>query len=199
MLVDQQFTRLGGADKVRVDLRVISSTNRNLEAEIKGGRFRQELYHRLNVVPIAVPPLVERREDIPLLAQHFIELFNRTQGLPLRQLSDEAVTLMQTMDWPGNVRQLRNVVDWLLIMAPADDSGRITAEMLPPEIAARAPVAVRHDGGAELMAMPLREAREVFVTAERKRLADASGAKTLDQAMIESMRAQAMKNGYNFR
>ena len=107
---------LGGSDKVRVDLRGISSTNRNLDHEIEAGRFRQELYHRLNVVPIAVPSLEDRREDIPLLAAHFIDVCNKTQGLPLRALSDDAVALLQTMVWPGNVRQLKNLVERVLIL-----------------------------------------------------------------------------------
>ena len=131
VLVDQSFTRVGGADKVRVDLRVISSTNRDLEAEIAAGTFRQELYHRLNVVPIAVPSLEDRREDIPLLARHFIESFNRTQGLPLRELSDDAVALLQTMIWPGNVRQLKNLIERVLILG--EGTGPIEARELPSE------------------------------------------------------------------
>jgi len=133
-----------------------------LTAEIADGNFREDLYYRLNVVPLPVPSLAERREDIASLTRHFVERAAGLHGLPPRTVSDDAMASLQAAEWPGNVRQLRNVVDWLLIMAPADDNGRITAEMLPPEIAARAPVAVRHDGGAELMGMPLREAREVF-------------------------------------
>ncbi|WP_372837405.1 nitrogen assimilation response regulator NtrX, partial [Puniceibacterium confluentis] len=116
VLVDQQFTRVGGADKVRVDLRVISSTNRDLGMEIEAGRFRQELYHRLNVVPISVPSLEDRREDIPLLADYFIEQCHKTQGLAQRELSEDAVALLQTMVWPGNVRQLKNLVERVLIL-----------------------------------------------------------------------------------
>ena len=159
VLVDQQFTRVGGTDKVRVDMRVISSTNRNLEHEIDAGRFRQELYHRLNVVPIAVPSLEERREDIPELATHFIEMFHRTQGLPQRKLSEDAVALMQTMIWPGNVRQLRNLIERVLILG--EGSGAIQARELPQD---------SESGGEEgrvvltgaLATLPLREAREVF-------------------------------------
>ncbi len=159
VLVDQQFTRVGGTDKVRVDMRVISSTNRNLEHEIDAGRFRQELYHRLNVVPIAVPSLEERREDIPELATHFIEMFHRTQGLPQRKLSEDAVALMQTMIWPGNVRQLRNLIERVLILGEV--SGAIQARELPQD---------SESGGEEgrvvltgaLATLPLREAREVF-------------------------------------
>jgi len=159
VLVDQQFQRVGGADKVRVDMRVISSTNKNLEAEIAAGNFRQELFHRLNVVPIHVPSLEERREDIPLLAEHFIAELNKSQGLPLRNLSEEAQALMQTMQWPGNVRQLKNVVERILILGP--DSGPITVKELPS-----AEETSQQDGrvvlSSGLATLPLREAREMF-------------------------------------
>lgn len=158
VLTEQQFTRVGGADKVRVDLRVISSTTRDLPAEIAAGRFRQELFDRLNVVPIAVPPLSERREDIPLLARHFIEAFNRTQGLPAREVSDEAGAALQTMDWPGNIRQLRNIVERVLILG--EGTGPIEARELPGEGGAA------EEGrivlGGALATLPLREARELF-------------------------------------
>lgn len=159
VLVDQQFTRVGGNDKVRVDLRVISSTNRNLDAAIKAETFRQELFHRLNVVPIDVPSLEDRREDIPLLAEHFIAECNASQGLPQRALSDDAVALMQTMVWPGNVRQLKNLIERVLILG--DGTGPIEARELPGE----------DDHGEEdgrvvlsgaLATLPLREAREAF-------------------------------------
>ena len=159
VLVDQQFLRVGGTDKVRVDLRVISSTSRDLASEIDAGRFRQELYHRLNVVPIAVPSLEERREDIPLLAEHFIGEFNRAQGLPLRPLSDEAVALMQTMTWPGNVRQLRNMIERLLILG--EGTGEIEARELPSE-EDRAEEDGRVILSGVLATLPLREAREAF-------------------------------------
>ena len=159
VLVDQQFTRVGGADKVRVDLRVISSTNRNLEEEIEAERFRQELYHRLNVVPIAVPSLEERREDIPVLAEYFIKSCNDSQGLPMRQLSDEAIALMQTMTWPGNVRQLKNLIERVLILG--DGTGDIEAHELPQD----APSG-QEEGrvvlAGTLATLPLREAREAF-------------------------------------
>ncbi|MFZ5708212.1 MAG: sigma-54-dependent transcriptional regulator [Pseudomonadota bacterium] len=159
VLTEQQFTRLGGTDKVRVDLRVISSTTRNLSAEIAAGRFRQELYDRLNVVPVAVPPLDERREDIPELARHFIESFNRSQGLPLRALSDEASALMQTMPWPGNIRQLRNVVERVLILG--DGTGPIEPRELPSQGEGPADEGRVVLAGA-LATLPLREARELF-------------------------------------
>ena len=159
VLVDQQFQRVGGSDKVRVDLRVISSTNRDLEAEIAAERFRQELYHRLNVVPVLVPSLEERREDIPVLAEHFISSCNAGQGLPLRELSDEAVALMQTMTWPGNVRQLKNLIERVLILG--DGNGPIEARELPSEDEKQSEEGRVVLSGA-LATLPLREAREAF-------------------------------------
>ncbi len=159
VLVDQQFQRVGGNDNVRVDLRVISATNKDLEAEISADRFRQELYHRLNVVPINVPSLADRREDIPQLAEYFIAQFHESQGLPLRDLADEAVALMQTMTWPGNVRQLKNMVERVLILG--DGTGPIEAKDLPREeekVAEEGRVVL---SGA-LATLPLREAREAF-------------------------------------
>jgi len=159
VLVDQTFLRVGGSEKVKVDLRVLSSTSRDLEAEIAAERFRSELYHRLNVVPIAVPGLEERREDIPPLAAHFIAMFHKTQGLPLRELSDEAVALLQTMRWPGNVRQLRNVIERALILG--DESGPITVRDLPGETGATVEEG-RVVLSGSIATMPLREAREAF-------------------------------------
>ncbi|WP_037315905.1 sigma-54-dependent transcriptional regulator [Ruegeria halocynthiae] len=159
VLVDQQFQRVGGSDKVRVDLRVISSTNRNLDAEIEADRFREELYHRLNVVPIAVPSLEERREDIPVLAQHFIEMCNESQGLTAREISEEAVALLQTMTWPGNVRQLKNLIERVLILG--DGAGPIEAKELPTE-EEKADDSGRVVLSGALATLPLREAREAF-------------------------------------
>ncbi|MDB6453212.1 nitrogen assimilation response regulator NtrX [Falsirhodobacter sp. 20TX0035] len=159
VLVEQQFTRVGGVEKVRVDLRVISSTSRDLRAEIAAGRFRQELYDRLNVVPIHVPPLSERRDDIPDLARHFIDLLHRVQGLPLRRLSPDAEATLQTMPWPGNVRQLRNVIERVLILG--ESSGPIEPAELPNRDGAPA----AGDGltiGGVVATMALREARELF-------------------------------------
>jgi len=159
VLVDQQFTRAGGTDKVRVDIRVISSTNRVLTEEIAAGRFREELYHRLNVVPVEVPPLSERLEDIPELAECFIRHFNETQGLPLRKLSADAVAMLQTMAWPGNVRQLRNVIERVLILG--DGTGEIGVADLP-----NGEEGPGEDGkvvlSGAMAALPLREARELF-------------------------------------
>ena len=159
VLTEQQFARVGGADKVRVDLRVISSTSHDLRSEIQGGRFRQELYDRLNVVPIPVPSLEERREDIPELTRHFVEMFHRTQGLPLRSLTSEAEAMLQTMQWPGNVRQLRNVIERVLILG--DSSGAIEAAELPGQ-EVKSDATGRMVLGGAMATLPLREAREVF-------------------------------------
>ncbi len=159
VLVEQSFQRVGGTDRIQVDLRVISSSNRDLQAAIAAGTLRQELYHRLNVVPIHVPSLEERREDIPLLAEHFIAMLNRTQGLPQRRLAEDAKALLQTMLWPGNVRQLKNVVERVLILG--EGSGPITARELPgTEEATGEEGRVVLSGG--LATLPLREARELF-------------------------------------
>ncbi|MGV6813305.1 MAG: nitrogen assimilation response regulator NtrX [Brevirhabdus sp.] len=159
VLVDQSFLRVGGSDKVQVDLRVISSTSRNLAAEIEAGNFREELYHRLNVVPIEVPSLEDRREDIPALSDYFIAEFNRVQGLPLRVLTDEASALLQTMVWPGNVRQLKNVIERVLILGP--DSGPIEVRELPAGEESQ-PEEDRVVLSGRLATLPLREARELF-------------------------------------
>jgi two-component system nitrogen regulation response regulator NtrX len=159
VLVEQQFARSGGTDKVRVDLRVISSTTRDLKSEISAGRFRQELYDRLNVVPIGVPSLEDRREDIPDLARHFIAMFHRSQGLPHRDLAPEAEAMLQTMQWPGNVRQLRNVMERVLILG--EPAGPIEARELPGRDEVTEGEGRIVLGGA-LATLPLREARELF-------------------------------------
>ncbi|MFG1300297.1 sigma-54 dependent transcriptional regulator [Xanthobacter sp. V3C-3] len=168
VLVEQTFTRLGSNDKVSVDVRIISSTGRNLEEEIGKGRFREDLYHRLSVVPIRVPPLAERREDIPDLVDFFLEGISQTTGLPRRPIGEDAMAVLQSHDWPGNVRQLRNNVERLLILAGGDPEATITAAMLPPDVGALVPTLPNGNGGEHLMGLPLREAREVF---EREYLA----------------------------
>ena len=157
VLTEQSFVRVGGTNKVQVDVRVISSTTRNLPAEIAAGNFRQELFDRLNVVPVPVPALTERREDIAELAAHFIDGFHASQGLPLRSLSPDAAAVLQTMDWPGNIRQLRNVIERILILG--EGQGAIE----PREIGGGSDDS---DGrltlAAPMTALPLREARELF-------------------------------------
>ena len=160
-LQEQTFERLGGS-RVEVDVRVMASTNRDLAAEVSAGRFREDLYYRLAVVPIRVPALRERREDIPMLARHFMRRAAEAARLMAREIGDDAMAALQSYDWPGNARQLRNVIDWLLIMAPGDVREPVRAEMLPAEIGSDAPAVVRWDKGGEIMSLPLRDAREVF-------------------------------------
>ena len=162
VLQEQTFLRLGGRASVEVDVRVIVSTNRDLQAEVAVGRFREDLYYRLSVVPLWVPPLTERREDIPLLAQHFMVLTAEVAGLPARKLGDDTLAALQAYEWPGNVRQLRNVVEWLLIMAPGNADQPIRADMLPPEISSITPPVLRWEKSGEVMGLPLRQAREIF-------------------------------------
>lgn len=163
VLVDQHFHRVNGATPVKVDVRFISSTARNLEAEIQQGTFRDDLFHRLAVVPLRVPALSERRDDIPLLVEHFMEQISQSQGLPVRKISDEAMAILQGHNWPGNIRQLKNNVERLMILAQGGADSEISADMLPPEIGTYLPTAPSGSGsGEQLMAMPLREAREVF-------------------------------------
>lgn len=162
-LQDQTFERLGGSQRVKVDVRVLSTTNRDLQAEIAAGRFREDLYYRLAVVPLKVPALKERREDVPALARHFMQRSAELSGVVPRTLSTDALTALQAYDWAGNVRQLRNLIDWLLIMNPGTSAEPIRAEMLPPEVGAAAP-SLNGSGSVDVMAMPLREARDAFET-----------------------------------
>jgi two-component system nitrogen regulation response regulator NtrX len=161
-LQEQGFERVGGGTRVKVDVRVIATTNRDLTAEIAAGRFREDLFYRLAVVPIRVPPLKERREDVPLLARHFIARAIETTGMAPRELSEDTLAAMQAYDWPGNVRELRNLMDWLLIMAPGESREAIRPEMLPPQIGSAAPAVLTLDRSSEIMTLPLRDAREVF-------------------------------------
>ncbi len=159
VLVDQAFTRVGGASKVHVDLRVISSTTKHLPNEISEGRFREELYHRLNVVPIEVPSLEARSEDIPVLAEYFIEMFHREQGLALRKIADDAMATLQTMRWPGNVRQLRNLIERVLILG--EGAGPISLDDLPMSDEGKSDTS-EASLSPGLTMLPLREARELF-------------------------------------
>ncbi|CAM3185565.1 MULTISPECIES: nitrogen assimilation response regulator NtrX [Asticcacaulis] len=160
VLVEQRFTRVGGAQDVQVDVRVISSTSKDLSSEIAAGRFREDLFHRLNVVPVRVPGLSERRGDIAELVQYFIDRISAAQGLPKRILSEDAMATLQVHEWPGNVRQLRNNIERLLILASGNPNEPITAHMLPSEVVESATAgAIRPE---RIIALPLRDAREVF-------------------------------------
>ena len=162
VLVDQNFQRVGGSTRVHVDVRIVSSSSRDLAAEIAAGRFREDLFHRLGVVPIRVPSLAERREDVPELIEFFMDQISAATGLPKRRIADDAMAVLQSHDWPGNVRQLRNNVERLLILATGDADTEITADKLPSEVGALVPTTPNGAGGERLMGLPLRDAREIF-------------------------------------
>jgi two-component system nitrogen regulation response regulator NtrX len=164
VLQDQSFERVGGNARVKVDIRVLASTAKDLSGEIAAGRFREDLYYRLAVVPLRVPSLKDRREDIPALAASFLARAAETSGLPARTLASDAIAALQAHDWPGNVRQLRNIMDWLMIMRTNEPGDTFRAEHLPTELSAHAPRALAIDPAADVMALPLREARDVFET-----------------------------------
>jgi two-component system nitrogen regulation response regulator NtrX len=160
VLIEQRFRRVGGGSDVQVDVRVVSSTSRDLREEIAAGHFREDLFHRLSVVPLRVPGLSERREDIAELVEYFIDRISSTQGLPKRRLGQDAIATLQVHAWPGNVRQLRNNIERMLILASGDPGDEITAEMLPAEVAAAGAAGAM--GAERIIALSLRDAREVF-------------------------------------
>ena len=159
VLIDQTFTRVGGQARVQVDARVICSTTRDLRAETEGSRFREDLYHRLNVVPVRIPSLAERRDDIPVLVGHFMKRLSAASGLPTRSIGDDAMAILQTHGWPGNVRQLRNIVERLLILASDDVTEAVTADLLPTDLSSGMG---GNKNGDLVISLPLREAREIF-------------------------------------
>jgi two-component system nitrogen regulation response regulator NtrX len=162
VLQEQTFERIGGTTRVEVDVRVVAASNRDLTEEMAEGRFREDLFYRLAVVPISVPALRDRREDIPLLVDYFMDRVATALGQPSRRLGDDALAALQAYEWPGNVRELRNVVERLLIMAPGDSNEPLHTDILPAEIGAIAPAALQWDKGSEIMGLPLRDARELF-------------------------------------
>jgi two-component system nitrogen regulation response regulator NtrX len=162
VLTDQSYTRVGGQRPVKVDVRVLSATSRNLADEISAGRFREDLYYRLNVVPVRLPPLQERREDIPELVSHFLARFAAERRIQTPELSREAMAALQAHDWPGNVRQLRNIIERTLILTPGDQIGCIEVDLLPPEILESQGSAGVGGPSLAIMGSPLREARESF-------------------------------------
>ena len=162
VLTDQSFTRVGGQRPIKVDVRFLSATSRNLADEIAAGRFREDLFYRLNVVPVRMPSLKERREDIPELVHHFLARFAAERRVPAPDLSPEAVAALQAHDWPGNVRQLRNIIERTLIMAPVDRAGSIEVDLLPPEILDSQGTVGVSSASMAIMGSPLREARESF-------------------------------------
>lgn len=162
VLVDQTFQRVGGSAKIAVDVRIVSSTTRNLELAIAEGNFREDLYHRLSVVPIRIPPLSERREDIPELVDYFMGQISQATGLPKRKIGEDAMAVLQSHNWPGNVRQLRNNIERMMILAGGDPDAVLSASMLPPDVGSMVPTMPNGNGGDHLMGLPLRDAREVF-------------------------------------
>jgi two-component system, NtrC family, nitrogen regulation response regulator NtrX len=162
VLVDQNFQRVGGATRVHVDVRIISSSSRDLPRLISEGTFREDLFHRLCVVPIRVPSLSEHRDDIPGLIEFFMDQVSASTGMPKRRIAADAMAVLLSHDWPGNIRQLRNNVERLMILAAGDPEAEITSAMLPSEVGALVPATPNGSGGEKLMSLSLREAREVF-------------------------------------
>jgi two-component system nitrogen regulation response regulator NtrX len=162
VLTDQSYTRVGGQRPIKVDVRVLSATSRNLQDEIAAGRFREDLYYRLNVVPVRLPPLRERREDIPELVSHFLARISAERRMSAPTISEEAMAALQAHDWPGNVRQLRNIIERTLILAPGDRAARIEVDLLPPEVLDNQSAMSGASTGMAIMGSPLREAREAF-------------------------------------
>ena len=162
VLTDQSFSRVGGTRTVKVDVRVVSATARDLMAEIAAGRFREDLYYRLNVVPVSIPPLSERREDIPVLVEHFVAHYASERRVPTPEVAPDAMVALQSYEWPGNVRQLRNVVERTVILAPGDRIGRIDLDLLPPEVLGKPGDIGNGVGANAIMGAPLKEARETF-------------------------------------
>jgi two-component system nitrogen regulation response regulator NtrX len=160
VLVEQRFRRLDGNTDVQVNVRVVSSTSRDLRGDIEQQRFREDLFHRLNVVPLRAPSLAERREDIPDLAGYFVGRLAGMSGVPARQIGEDALAALQAADWPGNVRQLRNVIERILILATGDINTPVTVDSLPPE--AWPSAGSKREGMQEVIALPLRDARERF-------------------------------------
>jgi two-component system, NtrC family, nitrogen regulation response regulator NtrX len=162
VLTDQSFSRVGGTRTVKVDVRVVSATARDLQAEIAEGRFREDLYYRLNVVPVLIPPLTERREDIPVLVEHFVAHYAGERRVPTPEIAPDAMVALQSYEWPGNVRQLRNVVERTVILAPGDRIGRIDLDLLPSEVLGSPGDMAGGMGANAIMGAPLKEARETF-------------------------------------
>lgn len=162
VLQEQSFTHVGGTSQIKVDVRILATTSRNLEEKIEEGKFREDLYYRLNVVPLPIPPLRERKEDIPLLINHFIKLHAKKLNMQERIVSDGAMSAFIGYSWPGNIRQLKNLVEWMMILGSSQTGSPIQASDLPPEIAGTIHAALKGDWQTDMIALPLREAREVF-------------------------------------
>ncbi len=162
VLQEQIFERVGGATRVDVDVRVVASSSKDLVEEMAAGRFREDLFYRLSVVPINVPPLSDRVEDVEILAHYFIARSSSSTGHPPRQLSNGAIAALQGYHWPGNVRELRNVIERLLIMTPGGATDPIGADMLPSDIGGNEVASKTIEDMTEIMSLPLKKAREAF-------------------------------------
>jgi two-component system nitrogen regulation response regulator NtrX len=191
VLQEQRFTRVGGQQELGVDVRILAATHAQLDEEIQAGRFREDLYYRLNVVPLHVPPLSQRREDIPLFAEHFVEQLSASAGLAVRRLSDEATAILQSAAWPGNVRELKNTIERILIMAPGDPKTPIGVEDLPAELVQAANAALDlHE--SDYVTLPLRDARERFERAYLKAQLDRFGGNVSRTAQFVGMERSAL-------
>jgi two-component system nitrogen regulation response regulator NtrX len=162
VLQDQRFQRPGGQDEIEVNVRVLASSNRDLQEAMNGGSFRQDLFYRLNVVPVQLPPLRDRPQDIPQLVEHFTRIYSEQSSIPPCRFSDAALAAMQAYEWPGNVRQLRNAIEWTMIMNGANGGEAIRPDQLPPEVSELPPKSNGGHANHDMMALPLRDAREVF-------------------------------------
>jgi two-component system nitrogen regulation response regulator NtrX len=162
VLVEQRFQRVRGDRKVEVDVRIMSSSSKDLSKEMQEGRFREDLYHRLSVVPVRVPGLAERREDIPELIDYFMNQISNSTGLPKRRIADDAMAILQTNEWRGNIRQLHNMVERIMILAEGDVNAPVTADKLPDDVGSQVAFSSNGSNGEHFMSLPLREAREIF-------------------------------------
>lgn len=163
VLTEQSFVRVGGSRQIGVDVRVVSSTSRDLTVEMENRRFREDLFYRLNVVPVEIPSLAERRDDIPALAEHFFTRYANDQGIKTPEISEQTMAALQSYDWPGNVRELRNLVERTMIMTPRDELEVVEPDMLPTEITGKSAHGDGSPAGLSgVMGVPLREARESF-------------------------------------
>ena len=160
-MAEHTFRRVGGTDQVITDVRIISASSQDLAAAIEGGALKEDLYYRLGVISMSVPGLIERREDIGLLAQHFVEDSARKLGRPPVKLGDDLLNAMRSYDWPGSVRQLRNVIETILILNEKPAQGVVSLDALPAELLS-APVDEANQVLQQSLSLPLREARELF-------------------------------------
>ncbi len=191
VLQEQRFQRVGGQQEVVVDVRILASTHADLEHRIAAGRFREDLYYRLNVVPLQIPPLSQRREDIPIFVEHFVGTLTQAAGLANRSFTPEAMAILQAAEWPGNVRELKNAIERILILAPGDARTPIEVDELPPELVQGANAALDIHA-ADYVTLPLRDARERFERAYLKAQLDRFGGNVSKTAQFVGMERSAL-------